>query len=78
MDARMKNRILELMGEEGHVVVEHIEAKEEGLYAVLGLIEESTGVAGLHLNGEIAEWGDLRAGGFHETWLTKFDEALEA
>lgn len=36
---------------------------------VAGLINDSTGVYGLHLNGDPAEWGDLLTGGRHEEWL---------
>lgn len=39
----------------------------EGLTGdIQGLIDESTGVAGLHLNGDIATWGELEAGGAFE------------
>jgi len=41
---------------------------------VLNLMDDSTGVAGLHLNGAIASWDSLRLGGFHEEWLLSIDE----
>lgn len=49
----------------------------KGLHAVDMLIGESYGVAGLHLNGDVASWGELRSGGRLEEWLRDFDAALE-
>ena len=48
-----------------------------GINAVADLIDNSTGVDGLHLNGDIAPWDELRTGGMFEEWLVDFDEALE-
>ena len=39
------------------------------------LIDNSEGVAGLHLNGDIASWESLREGGRFESWLMRMDEA---
>jgi len=50
----------------------------EGLLAVETLMANSTGVAGLHLNGDIAPWDELRTGGRFEEWLEGLDDALEA
>jgi len=49
----------------------------DGLTAVRDLIEESYGVAGLHLNGDVAPWSELLEGGKYEDWLVKFSEAME-
>lgn len=49
---------------------------KKGLLAVNGLISDSRGVAGLHLNGDIAPWESLMAGGEFEDWLKDFDAAL--
>lgn len=38
------------------------------------LASESTGVCGLHLNGDDARWDELRAGGYYEEWLGSFDK----
>lgn len=46
-----------------------------GIEAVAALMDESSGVAGLHLNGDLAEWHSLRTGGEFEEWLLAFDEA---
>lgn len=46
--------------------------------AVNLLISESDGVAGLHLNGEIAEWNQLTAGGRFEEWLLPLEDATAA
>ena len=48
-----------------------------GINAVANLIDNSTGVEGLHLNGDIAPWNELRTGGRFESWLVDFDDALE-
>ena len=45
---------------------------------VHALIEQSTGVAGLHLNGDEAEWSSLLAGGEYESWLMSLDETTDA
>jgi len=47
-----------------------------GLLAVKALIEESHGVVGLHLNGDVAPWSELSTGGRFEQWLVDFDTAL--
>lgn len=41
--------------------------------AVIDLINESHGVAGLHMNGDVAPWDELRTGGRFEDWLRDFD-----
>jgi hypothetical protein len=38
------------------------------------LIRNSEGVAGLHLNGDVAPWGDLLEGGNFEEWLLPLSE----
>lgn len=55
-----------------------IEKYEKALAAVESLINESKGVTGLHLNGDVALWSELREGGNNQGWLTEFDEALTA
>ncbi len=45
--------------------------------ALQDLIQSTVGVSGLHLNGEVADWGSLLTGGQFEYWLLDFDEALE-
>ena len=48
----------------------------KGLHAVSSLMNESYGVTGLHLNGDVAPWSDLRSGGKYEGWLHEFDAAI--
>ena len=48
-----------------------------GINAAADLMDNSSGVDGLHLNGDIAPWNELRTGGMFEEWLVDFDEALE-
>lgn len=52
------------------------EAMGKGLSAVSALIRDSHGVAGLHLNGDIAPWSELLTGGRFEEWLLDFDAAI--
>ena len=59
-------------------VSDKIALLEKGIHAVLHLIENSQGVAGLHLNGDVAPWDELRDGGQFEAWLYEFDKAIEA
>lgn len=40
--------------------------KDEALREVQGLIEESAGVYGLHLNGDLSPWDELTRGGLYE------------
>ena len=54
-----------------------IKALKAGLLAMEGLINESNGVIGLHLNGDVAIWSELREGGHLEDWLIDFDKALK-
>jgi hypothetical protein len=50
--------------------IAELEAHIEDLHrSINDLIGESDGVAGLHLNGEIATWGELLEGGRFEGWL---------
>lgn len=53
-----------------------VEADTRALDAADSLMNESTGVYGLHLNGDLAPWNDLRTGGFMEEWLLDFDNAI--
>ena len=45
--------------------------------SVEALIDESEGVYGLHLNGDLAPWDELLAGGRYEDWLYDLSKALE-
>lgn len=54
------------------------ELMKKGLDAVEELINDSSGVAGLHQNGDIASWSELRTGGRFEAWLLAFDDGREA
>ena len=56
---------------------EEIERLRKGIAAVRNLINESHGVYGLHLNGDIALWGELEHGGQFEEWLLDFNAAEE-
>lgn len=53
-------------------------AANKGLKAVETLINESHGVDGLHLNGDVAPWDELRTGGSFGEWLNDFDTALSS
>ena len=49
-----------------------LEKLVKGLRAVAGLMAESQGVAGLHLNGDVATWDDL----LQNAWLEDYHEAM--
>lgn len=57
---------------------EALERLAAGLLAVESLVNESHGVSGLHLNGDVADWESLRTGGRFEEWLLAFDAAISA
>lgn len=46
--------------------------------SIEGLIDESQGVYGLHLNGDVAPWSDLTEGGRYEEWLNALSAYREA
>ena len=39
------------------------------------LVENSRGVDGLHMNGNVAEWGSLLPGGCFSAWLATIEDA---
>ena len=49
----------------------------EACESVFDLINNSRGIAGLHLNGDDAPWDELLRGGRFETWLIKLSEFEE-
>ena len=51
------------------------ERLRNGIAAVSALIADSSGVYGLHLNGDPAPWDELLSGGRFEEWLADFDAA---
>lgn len=53
-----------------------IEMQAKAIAAVVALIGDSYGVAGLHLNGHVAPWHELREGGRYEEWLMDLDAAM--
>lgn len=59
-------------------LLDAVEASAKAIEAVRGLIAQSEGVAGLHLNGDVAPWADLMTGGRYEEWLTDLDRAKAA
>ena len=53
------------------------EILRKGLRAVEALISDSHGVSGLHLNGDVAPWDELRMDGAYSDWLADFDTAMD-
>lgn len=78
--ADLREAMLDANGAKQREYVLALEAREArlrtGLDTVKALIENSRGVDGLHLNGDIAPWDELRTGGRYEDWLKEFDAAL--
>lgn len=66
--------------EDAKATIQRLEAERaimrKGLSAVDSLIDNSQGIAGLHLNGGIAFWDQLQTGGKCESWLLDFDAAM--
>lgn len=62
--------------------LEHLQKENEKLKAavnaVVDLIDSSTGVSGLHQNGDVADWDSILAGGHFEEWLIDLSEAINA
>ena len=88
-DTRNHQRIAELEGENTDLKAalntsractrerdQRCQVLEAGLTAVSTLMNESDGVAGLHRNGDVAPWSELRTGGRFESWLLDFDATL--
>ena len=75
---RLTTEVAELKEELDCLPIEQNEWLRAGIEAVSNLINESHGVAGLHLNDEVAPWADLQAGGQFEEWLKDFNEAADA
>lgn len=57
-------------------LTKELKEARKGLKAIETLIQDSEGVAGLHLNGDVAPWHELRTGGRFESWLLDFDAAI--
>jgi len=57
--------------------LEEAEKTKKALVAVLDLINNSYGVAGLHFNDNVAPWDSLLEGGEFEEWLKDFSKAIE-
>ena len=55
----------------------NIDKLKKGIEAIAALIDESSGVGGLHLNGDFAPWEELRTGGRYEEWLVELDDAIK-
>lgn len=55
---------------------DEVEKYKLAVDSFVGLIEASYGVAGLHLNGDIAEWSELLSGGRYEEWLSPIEAVL--
>jgi hypothetical protein len=74
--AEIKSRVAAKVAEFRAEVEGEMARLRAGIEAVEGLINDSQGVYGLHLNGDCAPWETLRTGGQFEDWLIDFDKAL--
>ena len=75
---QLRGMLLTQRDETVAVLRAEVDRLRKGIAAVDQLIRESVGVAGLHLNGDIAYWTELRTGGGYEGWLLDFDAAIDA
>lgn len=75
-EEREAQKCIDLDAENAKLVKQN-DLLRQGIKAVAYLIANSSGVYGLHLNGENAPWGDLCEGGCLEEWLIDFDTALD-
>ena len=71
-----KNHMLTGCTESLNKALERVAELEAGIDAVESLINESAGVSGLYLNGDLAPWDELLAGGRFEEWLVDYSKAL--
>ena len=69
-----------VLSHEGHIETlgGELARLKEAVESVNDLINNSYGIAGLHLNGDVAPWNELLRGGRFESWLLKFDIALDS
>ena len=67
----MSDKLVELY-RENEKLKSQIHKYQLAINAVQDLIDNSEGVSGLHLNGDIAEWHTLLEGGRFEEWLYEF------
>ena len=63
--------------EENAALRAEVERLREAVDAVFTLIADSHGVAGLHLNGDVAPWDELLRGGHYEDWLAPLSDVAE-
>lgn len=55
-----------------------IDAASIVLHDIDALVSNSEGVAGLHMNGEVADWQSLMAGGSFGSWLESVEDLRAA
>lgn len=69
----LKARVSEMEQSKFMTSIPHV--FEELVNSLNDLIDSSHGVAGLHLNGDVAPWDELLSGGRFEEWLMSLDDA---
>ena len=77
-DSRLRDTMIEVARQAYVELEKERSVLISGLKAVRDLINGSHGVSGLHQNGDVAPWHELREGGRFESWLLDFDKALAA
>ena len=63
--------VIEQLEQQNAELVAHCESLTNDLVTLIG---NSTGVCGLHLNGDIAEWSEIMDGGRCEGWLSSLSQ----
>jgi len=75
-DIELVRRFTEPLNNKIALLEQQLAEAKHGLSEVESLIDFSHGVAGLHMNGDVAPWSELRTGGRYESWLIGFDAAI--
>ena len=55
----------------------NVEILAKGLRAIEYLIQESHGIYGLHLNGDLSPWEDFSSEGYSKEWLADYRKAID-
>ncbi len=78
MNSKYKLATTELLIKKIEQLESEVFTLNAAITSVSDLIANSSGVSGLHANGDVAGWDELLEGGDYEEWLIDFSKALDA